>query len=107
MTVRELATTFELSESMVYRILSEDLGKIWMYTRWVPHVIKFEKKFLAIVAVSTRGIHFFQVLDRGETVNSDVYIQFFQEMRTFYANLPQPLLMENIRLIHDNAQWDT
>lgn len=168
MTVRELATTFELSESMVYRILSEDLGKIWMHTRWVPHVIteyhrqqrvecctnmlqsfesritksnlvtidekwfycrkmlprnvigswigpdgdrkqtavrsKFEKKFLAIVAVSTRGIHFFQVLDRGETVNSDVYIQFLQEMRTFYANLPQPLLMENIRLIHDNAR---
>ena len=63
---------------------------------------KFEKNFLAIVAVSTRGIHFFQVLDREDTVNY-VYIHFLQEMRTFYANLPQPLLMENIRLIHDNA----
>lgn len=168
MTVRELAVTFDLSESMTYRILTEDLENIWMHTRWVPHVISehhrqqrvecctnmmqsfesritrsnlitidekwfycrkmlprnvvgswvgpggdrrktavrssMEKKFLAIVAVSTRGKHFFQVLDRGETVDSDVYIQFLQGMRNFFANLPQPLLMENIRLIHDNAR---
>ena len=32
MTVRELATTFELSESMMYHFLSEDLGKIWMHS---------------------------------------------------------------------------
>ena len=140
MTVRELATTFELSESIVYRILSEDLGKIWMHTRWVLHVIteyhrqqrvecctnmlqSFESRITKsnLVTIDEKWFYCRKMLPRNvigswigpdgdqkqtavRTVNSDVYIQFLQEMRTFYANLPQPLLMENIRLIHDNAR---
>jgi len=164
--VKELATMLGISDSMVYRILTEDLQKIWMHTRWVPHSLSeqnkerrveccrnlvtmlnsriakanmitidekwfycrkllprnvvgswigpdgdrlqtavrstMEKKFLAIVAVS-RGDHFFQVLDRGSTVDSEVYIAFIQAMRNFLANLPNPILMENVRLVHDNA----
>lgn len=168
LTVVELANMFDLSESMTYRILTEDLERLWMHTRWIPHNITedhrnqrvqcsrdmidafqsriakanlvtldekwfycrkmlprhvvgswmvpddnrrqtavrstMERKFLVIVAVSTRGTHFFQVLNRGETVDSVFYINFLQRMRTFYATLNPPLLMENIRLIHDNAR---
>lgn len=167
-TVAELSSMHDLSESMVYRILSEDLEKIWMHTRWVPHVLTqqnkdrrvecceniltsvnsriaranlitidekwfycrkmlprnvvgswmgpyddrrqtavrctMEKKFLAIIAVSSRGNHFFKVLDRGATIDSEVYIEFLQEMRQFLSNLPEPILFENVRLIHDNAR---
>ena len=39
-----------------------------------------EKKFLSIVAVSTRGNHFFKVLDRGTTLDSQGYIDFLSEM---------------------------
>ena len=37
-------------------------------------------------------------------MDSEVYIAFIQAMRNFLANLPNPILMENVRLVHDNAR---
>lgn len=168
LSLRELADMLDLSESMVYRILTNELEQIWMHTLWVPHIITdahrqqridncrtmllsfesriaksntvtvdekwfyarhlkpsnttgswigpdgdrqqtarrstMEKKFLAIIAVSTRGEHYFCVLPKGKTVNSELYIEFLQAMRQHFANLREPLLMENIRFVHDNAR---
>lgn len=168
LSLRELAEMLDLSESMIHRILSEDLEQIWMITKWVPHVLTeankqmritccrdllaalqlrltkhnlvtidekwfycrakqprntvgswmgpggdrrqtairttMENKFLVIVAVTNRGVHYFNVLEHGKTVNSDVYVEFLEAMFTFFARLQEPLLRQNIRLIHDNAR---
>lgn len=61
-----------------------------------------DKKLMAIVAVSLRGQHYFEVVDG--TVDSDVYINFIRNMGNHFSALPQPLPFENIQLIHDNAK---
>ena len=63
-----------------------------------------ENKFLAIVAVTNRVFHYFQVLKRGQTIDLYVYVNFLEAMFTSFTNQPQPLLKENIRLVHDNAR---
>ena len=63
-----------------------------------------ENKFLAILTVSNCGFHYFQVLKRGQTIDSDVCVNFLEAMFTSFTNQPQPLLKENIRWVHDNAR---
>ena len=46
----------------------------------------------------------FKFLKRGQTIDSDVYVNFLKAMFIFFANQHQLLLKENIRLIHDNAR---
>ena len=63
-----------------------------------------DKKFMAIVAVSQRGHHFFQVLARNEHVNAEMYIQFLIDLENFLMAQPNPIRPENMRLQHDNAR---
>ena len=162
----------DVSESMVYRILTEDLEKRWVLTKWVPHTLSnenkvvriqrcgdlieslssrltqsnlvvidenffycrkiqpsykieswigpggdvrrqtarrssMEKKFLAIIAVSSKGKHFFEVLPRNESIDANRYIQFLINMENYFSALSEPILTHNMRLQHDNANPHT
>lgn len=63
-----------------------------------------EMKYHVIVAVSQRGNHYFEILPQNETVDATRYIQFLTNLERFLLNLRNPLLVENMRLIHDNAR---
>lgn len=39
LTIRELSYMLDLSFGMIYRIIDEDLERIWFHTKWVPHVL--------------------------------------------------------------------
>ena len=41
---QRIRTILGISDSMVYRILTEDLQKTWMHTRWVPHSLSEQNK---------------------------------------------------------------
>jgi len=66
-----------------------------------------EKKFMAIVAVSQRGDHYFEMLELNEHVNAERYIQFLKRMEAYFKNLQNPILAENMRLQQDNARPHT
>lgn len=170
-TLRQIADNLDLTHTMVQRILSDDLEKMWLHTKWVPHTIternkivrvercrdllesmasrltksnmvtideKFfycrklqprnkigswigpygdvrqtarrsamEQKYLAIIAVSQKGHHYFELLARNESVNADRYIQFLVNLETFLRNQQDPILPENLRLQQDNARPHT
>ena len=63
-----------------------------------------EKKFLAIVAVSQRGNHYYEVLPHGESLNSERYIEFLNNLQDHLRTQRPPILPENMRLIQDNAR---
>ena len=44
LSLPDLATQLNLSESMVYRIITDDLDNQWMHTRWVPHILTDHNK---------------------------------------------------------------
>jgi [histone H3]-lysine36 N-dimethyltransferase SETMAR len=170
LTLRDITNRLDISTSMAYRILTEDLGRKWLLTRWIPHELTeqrkvmrcerindmleafnsrivinnlvtidekwfycrplrprnkigswttaegdriqtprrtpMEKKFMAIVAVSLRGHHYFKVLNRNECVNSTTYIAFLEEMALSFQNQDErhPIRMENMCLVQDNAR---
>ena len=58
-----------------------------------------DKKFMAIVAVTQREHHFFQVLARNEHVNAEMYIQFLIDLENFLMAQRNPIRPEN-----DNAR---
>ena len=54
--------------------------------------------------VSQRGLHYFDILQSNSSVNSERYIQFMENLFRFWSSQrPFPLLLENRRIIHDNA----
>ena len=63
-----------------------------------------EKKYLAIVAVTQQGQHYFEVLPRNTLLNSEKYISFINDMLHYLRNCENPILPENLRLIQDNAR---
>ena len=63
-----------------------------------------EKKFLAIIAVSSKGKHFFEALQRNESIDANRYIQFLINMQNYFSTLNEPILTHNMRLQHDNAK---
>jgi hypothetical protein len=65
-----------------------------------------DKKFMAIVAVSLRGLHYFEVLPRNQCVDSTVYIEFLNKMFISFGDDLQrhPIRTRNMSLIHDNAR---
>lgn len=62
-----------------------------------------ENKYLAIVAVSQKGKHYYEVLERNVTVNADLYIGFLTRMERYFRELQNPILPENMRIQQDNA----
>lgn len=66
-----------------------------------------EKKFMAIIAVSQKGEHYFEMLDLNESVNAERYTQFLTHMEAHFKNLRRPIMPENMRLQHDNARPHT
>lgn len=170
LTVQRIADVLHISHTMVQRTISEDLGRIWVHTKWVPHTLspankllrverctdllvslnsriclnnlivideKFffmrklipsnrigcwvtpggdepvrqtarrnnmEKKLLVIIAVSSHGKHYYEILPRNQSIDSERYIHFLDNMELFYRNLQTPILFENMRLLHDNAR---
>lgn len=66
-----------------------------------------ERKFMAIIAVSQRGEHYFEILDVNESVNAERYIQFLTHMEAYFRNIHRPIMPENMRIQHDNARPHT
>lgn len=66
-----------------------------------------EKKFLVIIAVSQKGQHYFEVLERNQNIDAQRYMQFITNLINFLQRLPNPLNPENMRLQHDNARPHT
>lgn len=63
-----------------------------------------ETKFMAIVAVSLKGHHFFKVLKKNESIDSNSYINFLREMGSHLRHQSNPICFENMALIQDNAR---
>ena len=66
-----------------------------------------ESKFMAIIAVSQGGQHYFEVLEPNVHVNGEKYVDFLKGMQNVFANLENQFLPENMRLQHDNAKPHT
>lgn len=170
-TVRDIAHLTEIDKNMVHRIITEDIGRIWMHTKWVPHtlsennkVVRIERctdmieafdsrivrdnmitidekffycrhlkprhkigswveaggdvvqtarrttmevKFMAIVAISLRGQHYYEVLERNESIDSERYITFLKNMVTFFEDHPRGIQRQNMVIVQDNARPHT
>lgn len=63
-----------------------------------------ESKFMAVIAVSQRGHHYFEILNRNESMNAERYVEFLTNMIQFFSTIPNPIMAENMRLMHDNAR---
>lgn len=69
-----------------------------------PRRTTMEKKFMAIIAVSQKGLHYFEIVPSNSSVNAERYIQFLENFFHFWSSQrPFPLMPENMRIIHDNA----
>ena len=51
-----------------------------------------ESKFMAIIAVSQGGQHYFEVLEHNLHVNGEKYVEFLKGMQNVFANLKNPIL---------------
>ena len=49
-----------------------------------PRRLMSERKFMAIVAVSMKGDHFFQILEANESVTSQTYVSFLEDLKNIY-----------------------
>lgn len=47
-TVQHIADTLNISHTMTQRILTEDLDKQWVHTKWVPHTLSEINKAIRI-----------------------------------------------------------
>lgn len=148
-TTRELADICKMSQTMVYKILTEDLQFKCLSDKWIPHLLSdnhkaqrvrcctdmlqlfndtrnirrylvvtdekyffssplgnsvtrkswvppdgdrieipkrmsVDKKFLALVAVNFAGLSHFKILPRYETVDSEKYVAFLEEVITTF-----------------------
>lgn len=71
-----------------------------------------DQKFMAIVAVNLDGLSFFTVLQRNQSVNSELYTRFLDEAVDSFSthNLQsqrRAITWENMILMHDNAKPHT
>ena len=67
-----------------------------------------EKKFLAIIAVSLWGHHFYKVINANQSVDSVIYVDFFTQLEHFLQNaFSFQIQMRNMSLIHDNVRLHT
>ena len=172
-TTQDLAEMFNISKTMVHRILTEDLQFKSLSDKWVPHILTevhkanriersetlmeaynqrnstkhivvtdekwfysrplgnhksrrswvsadgdrkhrgrrtiSDRKFLAMVAVNFSGLTHFKVLEQGQTVNSEVYTAFLEEVFIAFNSYElqqerRSVSWENAQLQHDNAR---
>lgn len=126
-----VARCTDMIETLESRLTKENLVTIdekWFYARkikpsnkigsWVSpggDVVQtarrstMEMKHMAIFSISLRGQSYFEVLERNESVNSERYIQFLNNMCDFYQNNPNGRGIErhNMVIIQDNAKPHT
>lgn len=72
-----------------------------------PRRSPMEAKYMVIVAVSQSGTHYYEILNRNESMNSVRYVQFLTNLGEVLRNAPTPILLENTRLCQDNARPHT
>lgn len=63
-----------------------------------------KNKTLWIMATNFEGAAYYQLLQQGETVTANRYIQFLKELFVFFENKHPFLRRENLYLMHDNAR---
>ena len=71
---------------------------------WHPKTQPSEAKCHVIMAASFGGHHYFEILPRNQSVNSEAYISFLMNMHSKFAHNSNPLGWRNGCLIHDNAR---
>ena len=67
-----------------------------------PRRSPMEAKYMVIV-----GTHYYEILNRNESINSVRYIQFLTNLGEVWRNATTPILLENRGLCQDNARPDT
>lgn len=65
-----------------------------------------ERKYLVIMAVSQKGVHYYEILPINQSINAERYILFIENMTAFFQNQNQDqrILPHNMRLQQDNAR---
>ena len=69
-----------------------------------PKRSTMEPKVMVIFAVTQRGLHYFEILERGATMDSARYIEFLRNLEIKLRSAHPPILFENARIIMDNAR---
>ena len=62
---------------------------------------QMESKFMAVIALTQKGVHYFEVSEKSVSLNSDRYVLFLTNLAQFLRNQTPPLLRDNLRLIHN------
>ena len=65
---------------------------------------QFEQKFMAVIGVTFSGKYHFELLDRGESMNSDRYIVFLKAMIKKFSRHVKPITWQNMIFVQDNAR---
>ena len=65
-----------------------------------------ERNYLVIMAVSQKGVHYYEILPINQSINAERYIIFIENMTAFFQNQNQDqrILPHNMRLQQDNAR---
>ena len=61
-------------------------------------------KSLLMMATNFHGESYFELLQEGETVDSERYIVFLRNVVNHFRSLHEPVMPENMLLMHDNAR---
>jgi len=75
----------------------------------IPKRSAMDQKFMAIVAVNFEGLGDSTVLNRGQTIDSELYIQFIEDAVAYFSRhelvvARRSISFENMILMHDNAR---
>lgn len=99
-----------IDEKIVYH---KTIGTKQSNAQWLPHDVtppkisrrtQFDAKSMIIVAVSFTGKHCVEVLKRGDTVNSESYIQFLRHVHHNFHRHECSLKWNDMVIMHDNAR---
>jgi hypothetical protein len=102
-----------IDEKIVYH---EPVNTKCQNAAWVPPggdqpvVVRrsqFDPKFMVIVAITFTGKVLVQALQRGDSVNADVYIAFLRRVFHNFSRHVSPLQTSDILLMHGNARVHT
>lgn len=87
---------------------NKNTNKVWVNSAadkpGIPRRNQGEKKFHVILAASLGGHHYFEIIPKDQSVNSEVYIAFLMNMHSCFAHSSNALGWRNGCLIHDNAR---
>lgn len=108
-----MAKTVVIDEKIVYHdpVNNKDINAGWIHPNDDQPVVyrrtQFSPKTMVLAAMTFTGKVHVNHVKKGETINSNAYIKFLQEVFHNFSRHNEPLHSDNILLIHDNARVHT